>query len=118
MLSVYSWYVIYIYILIYIYIYIYHLSLFTCFILRFKYGVSRNKEYHFGGPHSQDYTVLGSILDFPLFGGTNISEPAKQERERERESTGLSFAREKSKLLVSPLISTIIVPYIFPHITI
>ena len=31
-------------------------------------GVSQNSGYFFGGPHSKDYSILGSILGSPYFG--------------------------------------------------
>ena len=31
-------------------------------------GVSQNQGYHFGGPNSKDYSILGSILGSPYLG--------------------------------------------------
>ena len=36
-------------------------------------GVSQNYGYLFGGPNNKDYSILGSILGFPLFWETTIS---------------------------------------------
>ena len=39
----------------------------------FGVRVSRNYGYHFGGPCNKDYSILGSILGFPLFRETTKS---------------------------------------------
>ena len=36
-------------------------------VLRFLMGVSQNQGYLFGGPHNNDYGILGSILGSPFF---------------------------------------------------
>ena len=36
--------------------------------LRVQEGVSQNYGYHFGGPYSKDYSILGSILGYLNFG--------------------------------------------------
>ena len=36
-------------------------------------GVSQNWGYLFGGPHTKDCSVLGSIMGFPYFGNYHVT---------------------------------------------
>ena len=38
-------------------------------------GVSQSYRYLSGGPHNKDYSILGSILGFPLFWESTTSKP-------------------------------------------